>query len=822
MKCNINSKGAGELANGIEENETILSLNLQSNEITDDGCIDLCSSFQFNGSMCEVDLSYNKISDKSIKAIETLLETNKSITEFNLNMNSFNKFGFVEKIERKVRRNLMHQQKVFLEILNEKNISGHFNFIKVMVIGKKGSGKTSTVRAILGVPFSEVLPSTNIAEITVSTSDQTRLKGPREYQHVSPMLSFNSFDDSFASLEPPMEEVDVNRNVDFLTDFVAELAVNNQSHSFLRQNKRTLKSKRGSKSKKLSVTENRSSLNISSQFNESEVSFEEVKRTMVLRSKSKLNRKMLSKARWRKSRTKFVIWDMGGASQFRSLHHLFFTSNTCYILAINLRDYVHDKEGTFQNVCFWLSSVKLYVVNSPIIVIATCTDLFAQKALDKILPKLERKVFTEAQRIGIKNIVQTTRVSRTSGRKIIFPVSNLKKNGVNAVREAIQSSLERFRLNTSTVTVKDVFFVDFLFNHPTARNKGFLPFELAKEFFFNLFEPEEQENIKVTDIYETLLYFNDVGLIIYLQKTVELSKVIVTDPKYLIKQVGKVLFDRTLHDEYQEKPFEYLEQVGLLEEYTYFKTCGVISFDLLKFLLRDNVHLDVNDTSYPENFSFLLDFMKVSLLMNEIYVDNEVKYLVPSLILSANDIPVLQESYTKMTRSTSNFDQHDVLDIIVDLKEGNRVLGFFECLVCLLISNISQSESFPGVLTSIPILYPNFCEISLGYDCSLRIEQKLSKKTHRIEFKVPLEINSGSMRPGSTNKYDFLLKVQSLITSGVNTINRDFMNNQLEYEVYAVDNQFPSDKVNLVGENEAHMLEDSFQNLTDFDSFLGF
>ena len=78
---NIGDDGAKDIAEALKTNSTLTSIDLQSNNIGDDGAKDIAEALQINSSITSIKLKYNNISDKMIKTIDSLIENNRFLNK---------------------------------------------------------------------------------------------------------------------------------------------------------------------------------------------------------------------------------------------------------------------------------------------------------------------------------------------------------------------------------------------------------------------------------------------------------------------------------------------------------------------------------------------------------------------------------------------------------------------------------------------------------------------------------------------------------------------------------------------------------------------
>ena len=83
----IGDDGAQALAIALENNTSITEFNLEYNQIGDEGAQALATALQKNNSLTVLNLGYNEIVDEGAQALATVLRNNISIMELNLGSN---------------------------------------------------------------------------------------------------------------------------------------------------------------------------------------------------------------------------------------------------------------------------------------------------------------------------------------------------------------------------------------------------------------------------------------------------------------------------------------------------------------------------------------------------------------------------------------------------------------------------------------------------------------------------------------------------------------------------------------------------------------
>ena len=203
----IADDGASALADALRENVNLVYMGLAKNEIGDSGAAGLGLMLRVNATLSELVLSYNKFSDEGDIAIAEALKVNSTLAYLTLHQDKVGEEGakaIVEalkvnttivylgmgmsntkrnvgvKIAKLLRRNIEAKKRIqadhkseFEEVVNG-NVKGPWNRSKIMVVGQGRSGKSATIRSLLGQPFAQDVDSTIGARITqIQTTTKT-------------------------------------------------------------------------------------------------------------------------------------------------------------------------------------------------------------------------------------------------------------------------------------------------------------------------------------------------------------------------------------------------------------------------------------------------------------------------------------------------------------------------------------------------------------------------------------------------------------------------------------------------------------------------
>ena len=152
---------------------------------------------------------------------------------------------------------------------------------------------------------------------------------------------------------------------------------------------------------------------------------------------------------------------------------------------------------------------------------------------------------------------------------------------------------------------------------------------------------------------EMLSVFHKLGALLHFTKTEALREVVVLEPQWIVTSMSKVIRDKDVH------PYNMnaIRNEGLEEDMHNLLDGGLASRDLLEYLWNGS------------NVEFLIDLMKMTLLLSEWYVKNELTYIVPSMIRNAR-------LETPKRHGAS---------MVLDFTKSFLPRGVFQRLICLCI-----------------------------------------------------------------------------------------------------------------------------------------
>lgn len=391
----------------------------------------------------------------------------------------------------------------------------------------------------------------------------------------------------------------------------------------------------------------------------------------------------------------FTIWDYGGQDVFYPLHHIFLSKYGIYTVVFSLVSFLEDEVRTVEYIQFWLNSIKIHAPAAPVFIVGTF--------LDKV--QNQHKSVGRVNKVVQKVISRFPQVIHNQKEELVFfPITNTESESVRFFRSSVEKAARAQRFVKKKVDLRWVGFLEKLLNL-TFEDKFFLSHKKASKL-------AKETGITTRDeVQEVLQFFHQHGLLVYLDATLNLAKVVTLNPQWLVDRISQVIRDTTLHG----LDDDTLEVTGLKLDAERLATKGIISRDLLEQFW------------HKSHFDFLLDLMKQTMLISEYKFGNEKDYLVPSMI----------------KQKCGEF-ECEKYRLAVDFKSSFLPKGMFERVLCLFVDFMAEKGH-----KSEPLLFVDQCKFE---DKDLTI---VLKKT---EMRIEISCSSGSTCSGIRERVKVILK----------------------------------------------------------------
>ena len=316
------------------------------------------------------------------------------------------------------------------------------------------------------------------------------------------------------------------------------------------------------------------------------------------------------------------IWDFGGQRVFYTVHHLFLTEGSIYILVFNMLD-ILSNEGTVQSKCIarlklWLNSISMHASNAPLLIVGTHKDSVGELS----------------QHVSISKILQTNYQSIPSfrdhvvknGKLSFFPVNNMNSRDevLEELRSQISSTIRANGNVKQPVPFSWISLLDALRNlSKTSQITKFSDvMAIAKECGFPT-NPVVSISMEAS---QALKYFHNLGYLVFYNEK-DLHDLIILEPQWLINNITVIIRDHThLH------PQEI--DATLMSEFPVFWD-AFINEGKINALLLTRLWPDVNEKALKHlmiKFGLLVQLSKGD-------------YLVPALLPDIRDPPKLKDSH---------------------------------------------------------------------------------------------------------------------------------------------------------------------------------
>ena len=444
---------------------------------------------------------------------------------------------------------------------------------KLMVVGEGRAGKTSTVRTLLGLGFSDAVESTIGAELT---HVHTQQGGPWDSSKNEAVRDY--------ALHAAVQEVKAHGQNKALAEKIkAKLGFPGLVTDGGGGRARTVAVPRGPDRGGLGT---------------GEASASEVAEVM-----GEFKLELMNQSLAELTSVKFTIWDYGGQSVFYTLHHLFLTKYGIYLVVFNLHDFVLDPDDALRTIKFWMRSIKLHAPDAPVFLVATHADALRDHG-DGKLELVNEELMRSLKRYAVQ--LQTNPASSFK----FFPISNKSKRGVKAVRESIERSCQDLEFLHLEVSIRWLRVLDRVLKQ--APEQPWMHLQKVREF---------AETLGVTTVGEVdamLDLFHELGVLIHFGYTTALDNIVVANPQFLLREISKVIRDSSIH----AYDVEDIERCGLTSDLQRMQEQALVSLDLLEYFWGQSTT------------RFFIDLMRHTLLMSDWAVGkhDEKLFLVPSLL----------------------------------------------------------------------------------------------------------------------------------------------------------------------------------------------
>ena len=358
--------------------------------------------------------------------------------------------------------------------------------------------------------------------------------------------------------------------------------------------------------------------------------------TTVVIEKPELNQKELKSALNKKfSSLKLKILDFAGDEDYYAYHHMFLRRHAIYVIVFNMTEFIKnnfgDIDGKIKRLQFWFESVCSQVTaNTPIFLVGTHRGNTDKTCMDILDGHLRRYLWdTYCDEL----------VLNEDDKFIFFPVENSKgkkDTGVQDLQKHIILVAEECKktigrdISFSWIRIQDAIIA--------LQEKKESKFCVMLEDFSAAFE-----NLVCTNwSKETLKYFHEKGLIIYLDRNqdLDLSNWVLLKPKILVDIIIQLV----------SPPAENTQQRGLRHDWKLLQKKGMLTKPLLRSIFSKVQENEEAMTAFLEEYDLIcpLSNKKVEICSPREQDEKQPTHFVPSLLpMSAEgDLPVWHDDDT--------------------------------------------------------------------------------------------------------------------------------------------------------------------------------
>eukprot|EP00924_Labyrinthula_sp_SR-Ha-C_P013006 snap_masked-scaffold_12-processed-gene-6.17-mRNA-1 protein AED:0.43 eAED:0.46 QI:0/-1/0/1/-1/1/1/0/807 len=362
------------------------------------------------------------------------------------------------------------------------------------------------------------------------------------------------------------------------------------------------------------------------------------------------------------------LWDFGAQEVFYSLHHLFLTEQSCFLLVFNASEILTNFEGSrsrqveFLN--FWLNSKKLHAEGAPLVIVGThCSDFVLDSCLsvNKIIEERALKQFSfnevrfkDVEGNGFENLGLS-----------FYPVDSKTGLGIRKLRKGVETIFRNQEFMKAKVRLSFMHAYDDIKN----LGKDFVHLSMAHKIL-------EKYQFTMNEVNELLNFLAQRGLITFVPMVPDEYNCVILNPQWLIDGISQIIYDINYHKEPDfdgefNKDFRRYLQTGVL-------TSG----------LMENIWSKAYTAEIQNFFKSVMTF---TLLQCEYKFRNEEAYIIPTFPNIGNSVQLPEAlQYSGPYFILDFFGHYESTDQFV------RYLpfGIFERLLCLMVSHSAKFDDF--------------------------------------------------------------------------------------------------------------------------------
>eukprot|EP00512_Aurantiochytrium_limacinum_P011628 CAMPEP_0171590748 /NCGR_PEP_ID=MMETSP0961-20121227/15734_1 /TAXON_ID=87120 /ORGANISM="Aurantiochytrium limacinum, Strain ATCCMYA-1381" /LENGTH=785 /DNA_ID=CAMNT_0012150507 /DNA_START=804 /DNA_END=3159 /DNA_ORIENTATION=+ len=516
---NIGVEGAVELATLLQDNDTSQVYYLQHNHIGNEGARVFASALRGNASTLKVlNLIDTNIDAEGVLALADAVELNLSLQTLSLDVDIPDDLALrIDAHFEEIRQEVSDFGQYALDALS-RDKSATWARVKLMVVGKCNSGKTSTIRTLLGQPYvPEYIPTNGvqtqlvraqdwITQADIVSSDLSRLLSDRKYRHKTLLRQRSSrIRDSVKSA------VSLRRSSSESTTLEEGSSIASSSESTLQL-----------------TTEYLSTLY------DAEARLQAQKQTRKLQEEVSL-----------------MIWEYGGTKEFFPLHRLFFSSGGLYLLVFDMRelygkalledvidmeelDHLDDQDTALEAIYLQLYFIRTQASRATVVLVGTHLDTISDQKYHRAIERTLMPAISSEPSLKII----TNRKERLS----FFPIDNTNRVDLSHCY-ALRSCLASTAALQSIVKEKISLRWSLCLHEMYKTDRNFL----SEEHVFSI--ATTQCGVPHRAVRKMLAHMHDRGALVYFPGSAELRRLVVLRTPALLNILSKAMQSADEFDE---------------------------------------------------------------------------------------------------------------------------------------------------------------------------------------------------------------------------------------------------------------------------------
>ena len=326
------------------------------------------------------------------------------------------------------------------------------------------------------------------------------------------------------------------------------------------------------------------------------------------------------------------IIDFAGDKEYIAYHHMFFRSQAVNIIVFNMNKFAENdfkaiNAGT-ERLKFWFESVCSHVpAKTPILLVGTHRGNMDKNCM---------KILNEHLRRSLWNAYCDELVVNDGEDLIFFPVENSKGNkdtGVQALQKKIMDVAEGYKKSICCeIPLSWIRIQDAIISHTGKKEANFC---VTLDRFSNVFD----NFICNSWSKETLKYFHEKGLVIYLDKEqdLNLSNWVLLKPELLVDIIIQLI----------NPPTENIQQRGLRCDWNLLQKKGILTKSLLRSFISKVQEDEEAMTAFLEEYDLICPLTNKKVERCNLS-DEQPTHFVPSLlpVSAEGDTPIWHDNDT--------------------------------------------------------------------------------------------------------------------------------------------------------------------------------